>query len=252
MFVNETIPNPTPLPLNVRATYGANGAFYRPSDTTRDFTLPATFLTQTVQGELRFGGIEPGLLARRGAELYLAAESSFRSGFTTFGPNGAPFPSHSQYERFFGSVAGKIPAGPTTIAMRLSGGLGEHLDELSAWKLGGNMVGIEPFSYTIHGYYTREIFAEDFILGNLAFSFPIADQQHVAGHLYADYAAAKTLDVTTGQLEEWHSFFGVGAGVSFRAFWKSNILVSYGYGINALRNGDHGGHEIGAALEKEF
>ena len=30
------------------------------------------------------------------------------------------------------------------------------------------------------------------------------------------------------------------------------MLVSYGYGVNAVRNGEHGGHEIGVALEKQF
>jgi hypothetical protein len=30
------------------------------------------------------------------------------------------------------------------------------------------------------------------------------------------------------------------------------VLVSYGYGFNAVRNGDRGGHEVGLALEKKF
>jgi len=60
VFVNDTIPNPTPLPLNLRATYGVTGSFFRKTDTTSNFTIPNDFYTQSLTAELRFGGIEPG------------------------------------------------------------------------------------------------------------------------------------------------------------------------------------------------
>ena len=113
--------------------------------------------------ELRFGGIEPGLTAKRGAELYLSADANCRTGLAALAGTPPPFSGALMSTTVFLRFArGKIPAGPTTVAVRLSGGLGEHLDELSAWKLGGNLVNLDPFAYTIHGYYTREIFADDF------------------------------------------------------------------------------------------
>ena len=39
---------------------------------------------------MRLGGIEPGLTAKRGAELHILADANYRSGFDPFGPNGAP------------------------------------------------------------------------------------------------------------------------------------------------------------------
>ncbi len=69
----------------------------------------------------------------------------------------------------------------------------------------------------------------------------------MSAHLYGDWAVLK--QVPPGP-DEWHNFFGVGTGLSFRAFWETNWLLTYGYGINAVRNGDHGGHEIGVAMEK--
>jgi len=61
VFVNNTIPNPTPLPLNLRATYGVTGSFFRKTDTTANFTIPNDFYTQSLTAEFRFGGIEfPG------------------------------------------------------------------------------------------------------------------------------------------------------------------------------------------------
>jgi hypothetical protein len=40
--------------------------------------------------------------------------------------------------------------------------------------------------------------------------------------------------------------------VSFRAFWGVHTLIQYGYGFDAVRNGETGGHEIGLAFEKKF
>jgi hypothetical protein len=249
LFVNQTIPNPTPIPLNVRATYILSGSFYRSTDQTSGFTIPSDFLTHTVQAEFRAGGIEPGLTARRGVELYLAADVNYRSGFDPFGPVGSLFPEESSYQRLFGSLAGKIPFNQTTIFLRIAGGLGEDIDELSAWKLGGNLAGVEPFTYTVHGYYTREIFAEDFGLANIQISRQLTEAHNITAHLYGDYARAHTVAPQDGQ---WHDFFGVGAGLGFRTFWDINMLISYGYGFNAVRNGSRGGHEIGLAFEKQF
>ena len=132
---------------------------------------------------------------------------------------------------------------------RLSGGLGDNIDQISAWKIGGNLVNIDPYAYTLHGYYTRELFAQDFVLGNLAWAFPIWPAHDVTGNLYADWAVLRPPPPEPG---DWHNYFGVGAGVGFRGPWKSDLLVCYGYGINAVRDDEHGGHEVSFALEKKF
>ncbi len=240
------------LPVNVRATYAVSGSLYRESDTTEGFTIPNDFLTQTVLAELRFGGIEPGLTATRGAELYLAAESNYRSGFEAFGPTGNLYPAFTSYQRLFGSLGGKIPLKETLLFLRVGGGTGEHLDELSAYKIGGHLLGAEAYSYPLHGYYTREFFATDFGLVNTEFTFPILPRWELHGHFYGDYAVIKQLDVTTGTADRWRNLFGVGAGLSFRTLWNVQTLLTYGYGINAVRDGKTGGHEVGLALEKQF
>jgi len=249
VFINHTIPNPTPLPLNLRGTYTVAGSFYREADSTAGFDLPPDFLTQTFQAEIRFGGIEPGLTGMRGAELYLSADANYRTGFDAFGPAGANYPAHSQYQRAFGSLAVKLPAGPVTVFARICGGIGEDLDQISAWKIGGNLVGVESWSLPVRGYYSREFLADDFTLANLELILPICKKCGVLGHLYGDWAAYKPVPPAAG---DWHNLLGVGAGVSLRAFWGIRTLVTYGYGINAVRNGNHGNHEIALALEKSF
>jgi hypothetical protein len=250
VFINQTIPNPTPLPLNVRGSYFIYQTFYRNNTSTENFILPPDFYTQTILAELRFGGIEPGLLSKRGAELYIAADANYRSGFDRFGPAAGPtLGRQSDYERLFASLGAKLPAGPLNVYARVAGGYGDHLDELSSWKLGGNLVSIEPYSYTIHGYYLREISADRFVMSNLALSVPVEEAHHLAIHFYGDWANARGV---APMARDYDNYFGVGAGVSFRGPWKTDFLVSYGYGINAVRNGDRGGHEIALGLERHF
>ena len=252
LFINQTIPNPTPLPLNVRLSYSPTFQYFHTTDNTSSFDRPRDFFAHTFLGEIRFGGIEPGLTKTRGLELYLTAETSHRAGFDAFGSAGAHYPLHRDYQRLFGSLAGKLPAGPVTVSARLAGGHGNNMDVLNAWKLGGNLTGTDDYALTLHGYYTREIFADSFYLANLDIGIPLLASRKLIAHLYADNATAKVLDPLTGAANNWRNFIGVGAGLGFPAFCGTQVLVSYGYGINAVRYDRHGGHEIGIALEKHF
>jgi hypothetical protein len=101
----------------------------------------------------------------------------------------------------------------------------------------------------LHGYYTREFFADDFGIANLEFRYLLDEKRHLTAHLYGDWAVIKPVPP---QPSDWNNFFGVGAGVGFRAFWGIDMLVNYGYGFNAVRNAHLGGHEAAWALEKQF
>jgi len=249
IFINQTIPNPTPLPLNVRGTYSVYKFNYDIGDSVQNFVCPSDFVVQTIQGELRFGGIEPGLLSKRGAEFYVEGDANYRSGFDAFGPVGGPvLGDKSEYDRVLASLGAILPAGPVTVGARVCGAYGENVDELSAWKLGGNLINVEPYSYTLHGYYLREIFADRFIMSNLALSIPVQEKHNIAIHFYGDWANAH---LVAPSLRE-HNYFGTGTGLSFRAPWKTDVLLSYGYGFNAERNGASGGHEVTLGLEREF
>ena len=249
VFLNQTLPNAAAIPVNLRATYRLTGAFFRKTSETKKFDIPNNFVTQSLGTELRIGGIVPGLTATRGGELYLAADANCRTGYNGFGPVGAPFQGQTEFGRLTGALAGKLPVGSTTLFGRLAGGWGENLDRLSAWKIGGNIVGTTGFADPLHGYYTRELFAADFGLGNLEWIIPLGGQPGFTGHLYSDWAIVKSPPPSAA---DWHNYLGVGAGLGCRGPWQTNWLLSYGYGLNAVRAGDRGGHEVGLALEKKF
>jgi hypothetical protein len=252
VFINQTVPVGGQLPLNVRATYGFTGNSYRHADETRNFTLPHDFTEHTVRLEARYGLIEPGLLSKRGFELYLAADANYRDKFEAFGPTGALFQKYDKYQHLFASIAGRTPVGPATGAARVSTGFSRNTDELNAWRLGGNLLQMNSYSMTLHGYYTREIFASDFVLANTSVSLPLYKPCDLTAHLYGDWAGAKTLNPYTGSSDHWHNYLGTGVGLSFRAPGDIDVLLGYGYGVNAVRRGRHGGHEINVALEKKF
>ena len=252
LFINQTIPNPTPLPLNIRLSYAPTFQWFHATDNTRAFDRPRDFFTHTFLGEIRFGGIEPGLTKTRGLELYLSAETSHRAGFDAFGPTAAHYPLHRDYQRLYASLAGKLPAGPITVSARFAGGRVNNADVLNTWKIGGNLIGTDDYALTLHGYYTREIFTESFCIANLDIGVPLLANRKLVAHFYADNAYAKVLDPRTGGANDWHNYIGVGTGLGFPAWWGTQVLVTYGYGVNAVRYDRHGGHEIGIALEKNF
>ncbi len=237
------------LPLDVRLTLGFAREFHRSTGRTKEFVLPAEFSTRYVMGELRLGGIEPGLGARQGLEVYASIDADFRSGFHPFGPAGAPYPEENRYRRSFLSLSAKIPIKRDTYFARVAGGLGQHVDELSAWKLGGNLVGFEPYVYPIHGYYTEEFLADEFGIVNLEWRREIKEEGRLESHVYADYAVVRVVPPGERGRSGW---LGVGAGVSFRGPWRTLWLLSYGYGVNAARGGERGSHEVAIALEKSF
>ena len=237
------------LPLNVRATYEFFRFFFRRASDTHAFVIPADSDLERILGELRLGGIEPGLTSRQGLEVYVAAEAGSRSGFRAFGPLDDPYPDHNRYRRLLVSLSAKIPIGPNTYFARFAGGFGKDLDELTAWRIGGNPVGFETYLYPVHGYYTAEFLAEEFGIANLEWRHELGGDRHFSLRLYADYARISAVPPSDAR---WHGWSGVGAGLSCRLPGGIESLLSYGYGINALRNGSRGGHEIALALEKSF
>jgi hypothetical protein len=250
VFVNhEVLKIAGQLPLNVRATYEVRRTSYRETGNTHDFVLPPDFFTHTVQGEIRLGGIEREITSRQGLVAYVLADANYRDDFRAFGPVGSPFPAHSNYQRLLGQLGAKIPVDQTTWFLLFTGGTGHDLDELSAYRLGGNIVNADPAIYTLHGYYTKEFFARDFGLVNFEVRQQVNEQHQVTLHLYGDCAAERS--VPPDQTNE-RVLPGIGAGVGFRSFWKTDVLVSYGYGFNAVREGDRGGHEVALGIERKF
>jgi hemolysin activation/secretion protein len=102
----------------------------------------------------------------------------------------------------------------------------------------------------LHGYNIEEIFARRFLLVNLAYRFPIwPDQDRVHLQLLADYA---WVDYLRGHRLPRSGLAGVGANLSFALTKRITLAVGYGYGIDAPRHRDFGGHEIDTQFEVKY
>jgi hypothetical protein len=233
----------------VRATYELGYEdFSREDDTASTFTLPQSGLFQTVRVNAGSGKLTKSNFAPKGWEVNVGVEATFRDDWRRWGPPNL-WDSRSDFQKF--QLDGTYVATPFAdqkLVSKFTGGVGNGIDRLSAFKLGGSLTGW-PNAMVLHGFYTREIFAEDFALINFDYVFPILKEQRLALHLYADGAITKRSDISGHAIHGWA---GTGSGVSFQGPWETQWLFGYGYGINAQRRGDHGGHELFTQMSKQF
>ena len=130
----------------------------------------------------------------------------------------------------------------------LNAGIAEDTDPLSAFRLGGGLRLRAEFPYMLHGYNVEEIFARRFFLLNLAYRFPIWPGQDRV-QLLADYAR---VDYVENHRLPRSGLAGVGANLSFALTKRITLAVGYGYGIDAPRHRDFGGHEFDTQFEFKY
>jgi hypothetical protein len=123
-------------------------------------------------------------------------------------------------------------------------------DRLSAYRLGGMLPFVSEFPLSIPGYFFQEISASKFGLLNAEYSFPITPKKNWRMSVFG---ATAMVDFINGQEqpEEWHS--GVGAGLTYvspRGAWLVSLV--YGYGVNAVRNGESGANQVGVLFQYDF
>ncbi len=222
--------------------------YSRDDDTTVTFTLAPSGLFQTVKLGAGTGTLIRSNYSPKGWNLNLNAEATFRDHWRQWGPPNL-WDSPSEFQKFqMNTTYVASCVDEQKLVIKLNGGIGNGLDRLSTYKIGGALVDM-PHTLTLHGFYTREIFAEDYLLIGFDHTIPILQEQQFALHLYWDGALTRRTDISDRASHIWA---GTGAGVSFKGWWDTNWLLGYGYGINAQRGTDHGGHELFAQMSKEF
>jgi hypothetical protein len=100
------------------------------------------------------------------------------------------------------------------------------------------------------GYYFQEISARSFVLFGVQYSLPLDPDKNWALNAAVTTAGVKYVNGLE-QPGSWHS--GVGGGISYRSpknAWQ--ILLTYGYGIDAIRNDGRGAHTIGFLLQLDL
>ena len=136
------------------------------------------------------------------------------------------------------------------VSLSLTAGTSFDVDRFSAYRLGGILPLASEFPLNLPGYYIQEISAKRFVLFGAQYSLPLDSEKNWALNAIAATAA---VDYVNGlaQPGSWHS--GLGGGISYRSprnAWQ--ILLAYGYGIDAIRTDGRGAHTVGLLLQLDL
>jgi hypothetical protein len=102
---------------------------------------------------------------------------------------------------------------------------------------------------SLPGYYYQQISAKSFGLLGGNYMVPL-DKKEQRWNVNIT-ASTAVVDYLSGleQRGNWHT--GVGAGILYKTpTWK--VMVGYGYGVDALRDGHKGAHSIGVLMQLDW
>jgi len=103
---------------------------------------------------------------------------------------------------------------------------------------------------SLPGYYYQEISARQFVLMNANYLFPLDKEKR--WNVTLNYSIA-VVDYLAGGQQAGNSVSGVGGGIQYRTpddHFK--VMLTYGYGIDAIRDGGRGAHSVGLLMQLDL
>ncbi len=241
------------IPLNLVVRGSVHHSFYeRDDETDPAFQIPDDRTTFAVRTGLRWGGIEPTLFPSLAMELSAWYEGSFRTPAGPYGFAGDQRVVQSSSHLFWAQalLAYTMPECKHSFYLSVKGGASIDADRFSAYRLGALLPLAAEFPLSLPGYYYQELSAKGFVLAGGNYFVPLDANRRwsvggTAATAYVDYLPG------TEQAGRWHS--GVGAGVLYRSPKDTTkIMISYGYGIDAIRSQGRGAHSVGILLQVDL
>jgi hypothetical protein len=240
------------IPLTLVLKGGARHVgFHDGWDTDAAFVLPPDHFVSHVRTGARFAGKEPMLYPDLAMELSVWYEREWRSDSGAYGYGGDRSLENS-VDRFW-VYAGLDYAWTNTghkASLAITAGSSSETDRLGAWRLGGVLPLVAEFPLILPGYYYEEITAEEFVHIGAAYVVSLDPANRWQLRFEAATAWIEPLPgfESTGR---WHT--GVGAGVGYTSRNQATkIFLRYGYGVDADRKGDDGGHSVGLLFQYDF
>lgn len=221
--------------------------YTRTEDTASRFEMPDDRASADFRVGLRLGGKEPVLFPNVAMELALWAESLNRGNSDRYGFNGDRDVSTSvQLFYAYAFLAYTMDRGDN-FSLSMTAGDSVNADRFSAYRLGGFLPLVAEYPLVLPGYFYQEISARGFMLFNGRYAVALDDRKRWQVNAMA---ATAVVDYLPGQEQSgnWHS--GVGGGIGYTSeseVWK--IGLSYGFGIDALRNSGRGAHVVSLVLQ---
>jgi hypothetical protein len=240
------------LPVEGQVRFRPQYVVYQESGSTdARFVLPEDTPIYTGRVGLRVGGVPPEVLPDVALEFSLWHETSYRQNAGSYGLPERPVETNRVTHNTWGLLGGILTLARThTASAFLTAGTTAGVDALSAFRLGTALRLRDEFPLVLHGYFTDEVFARAALLLNLSYRFPVLPgSDRVRLQLNADYAR---VDYLPGHELPRKGLRGVGADLAFDVTDSVTLILGYGYGVDAPRNGGFGGHEASLLLEVRF
>ena len=240
------------IPLNLIARGGVRYSTYERNDKTySNFTVPSDLTTTFVRTGLRFAGKEPVLYPDLGLEVSVWYEHQWRLNYGPFGfHNERPIEAGTGlYWAYAGLNYAWTNIGHE-FSFAVTAGGSVDADRFSAWRLGGVLPLISEFPLVLPGYYYEELTARSFVHLYGSYVIPLNSDHRLQ---FRFESAGARIEYLQGfeQPNAWE--FGAGGGLSYTSkndIWR--VILRYGYGFNAYRNGVPGAQSIGILFQYDF
>ena len=239
-----------PLTLVVRGIVH-HSWYERDSETDPAFQIPDDRTAFNVRSGLRWGGVEPTPFPSLAMELSAWYEGSFRAPSGAYGLGGdrrMEADSHLFWAQ--GLLAYTLPESQHNFYLSLKAGTSLEADRFSAYRLGALLPLAAEFPLSLPGYYYQELSARRFLLAGGTYLVPVDARGRWS---IGATAATALVDYLPGaeQPGHWHS--GAGAGILYRSPNDNvKIMISYAYGVDAIRTAGRGAHSIGVLLQVDL
>ena len=240
------------IPLNIVARGGVRYTTYDKTDkTAATFVLPDNRVTSFFRGGLRIAGKEPILYPELGLEVSGWFERQWRSRHGLYGFAGdRDLSATTDLYWLYAGLNYALTNIGHQISVAATVGGSASADRFSAWRLGGVLPLSSEFPLVLPGYYYQELTAKRLLHLYASYLIPL-DQAH--RFQFRVEAASACLDYLSGfgQQHKWQT--GVGGGLTFTPKSRiCRIVLRYGYGFNALRDGQEGAHSVGLLFQYDF
>jgi len=239
------------IPLNLILRGTAHYSTYSRNDdsTAAAFQLPNDHGDFSARSGLRWGGIEPTLFPALAMELSVWYEGHLRSNPGAYGDSIINGRLNSQSHLFWAeaALAYTLTNSQQSFYVRLTAGSSVDADRFSAYRLGGFLPLVSEFPLSLPGYFFQEISARQFVLLSGNYLVPLDKNQRWNLDLNA---ASAVVDYLPGESQSGNSLSGVGGGILYRSHSdRLKIMLTYAYGIDAIRANGRGAQNIGILLQ---
>lgn len=222
--------------------------FERMEETSPGFELPPDHATFVTRLGLRFGGQQPTMPPSDALEISTWYEGRFKDRRGTYGRSGDRTLQSTSHLLWLKTVFVRVqPGSGRRVGLGVSAGTSVNADRLNAFGLGGLLPLTSDFPREIPGYYNEELTARRFALFSGQYGIPIGRKKCFLVNLFGTSAL---VSYVPGLEQQGSSQSGFGLGLQYDSpshAW--NVLVNYGYGIDAIRSGSRGAHSVGLTLQ---